>query len=180
MTTWTFNRISTTNQIPENLIGGIEITNDDMLTLSDPNRRREAKYNLKSLFEDGTDYEFCCHKDGALFVSTESSDHVWVIDVHFALTSNNDVREHRLKRLSTDPTGLAFSRFFEVDSLTVFVYESGLICFENNGEVRWRTDHVRLDHYFDNLIGGKVIYVDSEGTKVFQYDVVTGLCEFQD
>lgn len=68
--------------------------------------------------------------------------------------------------------GLRRSRFLSEPG-PVFIFEHGLLVFDENGQLRWSLNNLKLDQFFQQIRDGKIVY-SSEHCGKWAYDLATG------
>lgn len=61
--------------------------------------------------------------------------------------------------------GLTFARAVAIETAMALVYEGGILLFNEDGSLRWRQDHLKLDWEFQTLTDVGVVYQDAQGTR---------------
>jgi hypothetical protein len=61
--------------------------------------------------------------------------------------------------------GFHFLKAFTLDDGVALIYEGGVLYFNDDGSLRWRRDHKKLDLLFENLTEGGVRYKDLFGNE---------------
>jgi hypothetical protein len=68
--------------------------------------------------------------------------------------------------------GLRHSRFIS-SPVPVFIFELGLVVFDSHGQFQWSCNDLKLDHHFQEIKDGKILY-SSEHRGKWVYDISTG------
>jgi|LSQX01.2.fsa_nt_gb hypothetical protein len=83
----------------------------------------------------------------------------------------------QLNRKENDDRGFCQIRFVEIPNGCIFVYEAGIICFDNLGNVKWHNKHQRYDWIFIGIENGFAMYEsEMDGKWGYSLDDGSELC----
>lgn len=130
-----------------------------------------VKGTVKSLSEDGLEYDFAITEQGAFLLVGEASYHIISGDL------DQPVKKIiPLSRSNIDDSDYFRQQFVEINDGVLFVYESGIIRFDAQLEVGWQHHHRRLDWFFVQTHNDEVIYEsEHEHEGRWTYSLATGV-----
>ncbi|WP_019635948.1 hypothetical protein [Paenibacillus fonticola] len=88
-------------------------------------------------------------------------------------TSNGVFETIKLNRTEKDDSDFYRSSFFPNQDGCLFVYEGGLIQFNNDGTMQWYKEHQYYDWFFTGINNGYALY-ESEHDGKWGYQIKTG------
>jgi hypothetical protein len=124
---------------------------------------------LKAI-DDITFMEYCYFPQGTSLIF---SDLYGFTIYHVSFKDGNAKETEKLNRKENDDRGFCQIRFVEIANGCICVYEAGVLCFDNLGNVIWHNKHQRYDWMFTGIKNGFAIY-ESEDEGKWGYSLSNG------